>query len=61
MAVVTLVHLGGEGGRASAEATRGGRVGSGAEVGEAVGEGEDDGLGNGDEGEEDRAEALPQR
>ena len=53
---------GGGGGRGGAVAARGSRgVGAGAEDGEAVGEREEDGLRDGDEGEEDHAEALPQR
>ena len=65
--MVALVFCGEEGGggsgggRAGAIAARGRGVGAGAEDGEAVGEGEEDGLRDGDEGEEDRAEALPQR
>jgi hypothetical protein len=50
---------GGGGGRRPCAAGGGG--GAGAEVGQAAGEDEEEGFGDGDEREEDGAEALPQR
>uniref|UniRef100_A0A0A9DKL3 CBL06 n=1 Tax=Arundo donax TaxID=35708 RepID=A0A0A9DKL3_ARUDO len=64
MVVAPVVLLGGEedgGGGGGGRVGRAAVGGGGAEVGEAVCEDEEDGLGDGDEGEENRAQALPQR
>lgn len=59
--VVPFPGDGGEVGGSGGAAVAGGGGGRREEVGEAVGEREEDGLGNGDERQERRAQPLPHR